>query len=76
LSETFNWQRHHGWIYRYFFVRHTTPVPEQFFANPDCRVVLLRTVGTWSVYERQACTPRLGALSIFMREFTRLQSAR
>jgi hypothetical protein len=58
LSETFNWQRHHGWIYRYFFVRHTTPVPEQFFANPDCRVVLLRTVGTWSVYERQACTPR------------------
>jgi hypothetical protein len=45
ISETFNWYRHHGWAYRYYFVRHTGTVPERFFANPDCRVVLLKTVG-------------------------------
>ncbi|HEX7910172.1 MAG TPA: hypothetical protein VF534_19070 [Paraburkholderia sp.] len=52
---TFRWSRHQGWLYRYFFVRHTSPIPDGYFANPDCRVVLLKTVGTWSVYERQSC---------------------
>lgn len=55
LSATFDWYKHQGWLYRYFFVRHTSPIPDGFFANPDCPVVLLKTVGTWSVYERQLC---------------------
>ncbi|MET3233849.1 UNVERIFIED_ORG: hypothetical protein ABIC54_006064 [Burkholderia sp. 1263] len=55
LSARFDWYRHQGWVYRYFFVRHTSPIPVGFFANPDCPVVLVKTVGTWSVYERQAC---------------------
>jgi hypothetical protein len=55
LTETFDWYRHQGWVYRYFFVRHTTPLADGLFANADCRVVLLKTVGSWSVYERQSC---------------------
>ncbi|PTB20226.1 hypothetical protein C9I57_14205 [Trinickia symbiotica] len=55
LSETFDWHRHEAWLYRYFFVRHTSPIPDRFFANQDCRVVLVRTVGNWSVYEKQSC---------------------
>jgi hypothetical protein len=53
--QNFDWNRHQGWLYRYFFVRHTQPIPEQFFANRDCRVVLLTTVQDWSVYEAQSC---------------------
>ncbi|MGV2290663.1 hypothetical protein AAHK20_18255 [Trinickia sp. YCB016] len=55
LVSTFDWHRHQGWAYRYFFVRHTSPIPDGFFANPDCPVVLVKTVGAWSVYERQSC---------------------
>ncbi|CAN0617404.1 conserved membrane protein of unknown function [Burkholderia multivorans] len=55
LSEHFDWRRYQGRSYRYFFVRHTSPIPEGLFANPDCRVVLLKSAGTWSLYERQSC---------------------
>jgi len=58
LFTTFDWHRHQGWVYRYFFVRHTSPIPEAFFGNPDCRVLLVKTVGNWSVYERQSCHRR------------------
>ncbi|RQH08393.1 hypothetical protein [Paraburkholderia dinghuensis] len=53
--KTFDWNRHQGWLYRYFFVRHTSPIPDGFFANRDCRVVLLTTEHDWSVYETQSC---------------------
>lgn len=55
LYRNFNWQRHQGRLYRYFFVRAETPLPDAFFANPDCRVVRVKTAGEWSVYEKQAC---------------------
>lgn len=55
LSKTFDWYRDEAWVYRYFFVRHTSPIPDGFFANQDCRVVLVKMVGNWSVYERQSC---------------------
>jgi hypothetical protein len=55
LFQTFDWNRHQGWLYRYFFVRHTSPVPDRFFDNPDCRVVLVATEQDWSVYEAQSC---------------------
>ncbi|UEP48216.1 hypothetical protein LMA00_00125 [Burkholderia ambifaria] len=55
LYRHFNWQRHQGRLYRYFFVRAETPLPDAFFANPDCRVVRVKTAGEWSVYEKQAC---------------------
>jgi hypothetical protein len=40
-----------GKLYRYFFVRHTKPVPERFFAVSPCHIVLIKSVGTWSLYE-------------------------
>ncbi|MCR4470493.1 hypothetical protein [Burkholderia sp. SCN-KJ] len=55
LYQHFNWQRHQGRLYRYFIVRAETPLPDAFFANPDCRVVRVKTAGEWSVYEKQAC---------------------
>ena len=55
LYRRFNWQRHQGRLYRYFFVRAETPLPDAFFANPDCRVVRVKTAGEWSGYEKQAC---------------------
>jgi hypothetical protein len=55
LSEHFDWRRYQGRSYRYFFVRHTSPIPVGLFANAECRVVLLKSAGTWSVYERQSC---------------------
>jgi hypothetical protein len=58
LHETFDWYRHQGRVYRYFFVRHTSPIPDGFLANPDCRVVLVKSAGNWSVYERQSCDHR------------------
>lgn len=55
--QTFNWEQHHGEIYRYFFVRHTGPLPVHLFASTgSCQVSLLKSVGTWSVYETQQCT--------------------
>ncbi|MCY1282512.1 hypothetical protein D9M68_350940 [compost metagenome] len=55
LVATFDWYRHKGWLYRYFFVRHTSPIPDGLFANANCRIVLKKNVGNWSVYERQSC---------------------
>ncbi|MGS0892883.1 hypothetical protein ACVBGC_10105 [Burkholderia stagnalis] len=55
LYRHFDWQRHQGHLYRYFFVRAETPLPDTFFANPDCRVVRVKTAGEWSVYEKQSC---------------------
>ena len=55
LYRHFDWQRHQGRLYRYFFVRAATPLPDTFFANPACRVVRVKTAGEWSVYEKQVC---------------------
>jgi hypothetical protein len=48
----FNWKIDGGPLYRYFFVRHTAPVPEALFEKDHCPVVLVKSVGTWSLYER------------------------
>jgi hypothetical protein len=51
----FEWNRFEAWRYRYFFVRHTEPVPEAFFSVKQCHVILLQHVGTWSLYENTGC---------------------
>jgi hypothetical protein len=51
----FDWRRHHGADYRYFFVRHTAPVPPSLFRGADCPPVVLVSNGAWTVYERRAC---------------------
>ena len=53
--EDFSWTEHKGWLYRYFFIRHTQPIPETFFKNTQCEVALLKSAGSWSVYESKRC---------------------
>jgi len=53
--QRFNWNMHQGWQYRYFFVRSNGPIPETTFANEHCEVVLLKTAGSWSLYETRRC---------------------
>lgn len=54
-TRSFSWALHEGWIYRYFFVRHFEPLPSSFFENDRCEVSLLKSAGSWSVYESKRC---------------------
>lgn len=51
----FDWHKVNGRLYRYFFVRHTQPLPAHLFDNDECDVVLVKAVQDWSLYERRAC---------------------
>lgn len=51
----FNWVTHHGRNYRYFFVRHTQPLPASLFDNAQCHVNLIKSDGRWSLYETRHC---------------------
>ncbi|WP_341313057.1 hypothetical protein WN982_16835 [Paraburkholderia sp. IMGN_8] len=51
----FDWKKHNGRQYRYFFVRNTQPLPAGFVDNGECDVALVRKVEDWSLYERRAC---------------------
>lgn len=51
----FEWNKHRGQDYRYFFVRRNEPLPGNFFAGAQCTPVPLMTRGDWTVYERRAC---------------------
>lgn len=53
--QTFNWTIHQGWRYRYFFVRHTQPLPSGLFGNDRGQIALLRSAGSWSLYEARYC---------------------
>ncbi|HEY1996612.1 hypothetical protein [Paraburkholderia sp.] len=53
--QDFSWHKFEGRMYRYFFVRHTAPLPPQMFANDECQVVLIKQVPDWSLFERRAC---------------------
>lgn len=51
----FDWHKVDGRMYRYFFVRHTQPLPAHLFDNDECDVKLVMSVPDWSLYERGAC---------------------
>jgi hypothetical protein len=55
--ERFEWTRDQAWRYRYFFVRHTQPLASNLFTNRDCEISLLKSVGSWSIYESRNCRP-------------------
>jgi hypothetical protein len=51
--QSFDWSRHEGWRYRYFFVH--GPVPAALFAGSPCPPVRIFAEGAWSIYERGSC---------------------
>lgn len=53
--ESFEWKKHRGQDYRYFFVRRNGPLPTNFFAGAPCPPVPLMTRKQWTVFERRAC---------------------
>lgn len=52
---TFDWKALNASTYRYFFVRHTAPLPPHLFDNDECTVKLVREAGPWMIFERGAC---------------------
>jgi len=53
--EKFNWVKHQGHLYRYFFVRNSKPLPSSFFDNQQCKVNLIKSAGIWQLYESSDC---------------------
>ena len=51
----FDWKRHHGEEYRYFFVRHKGGLPADLFKGAECTPALVIARGNWKVFERRAC---------------------
>ena len=54
-ADHFDWDGTNAQIYRYFFVRSSTPVTADYFANPHCTVALIAQADQWSLFERQSC---------------------
>jgi hypothetical protein len=42
-------------LYRYYFVRHTAPLPSGLFDGHPCSVSLVREAGDWALFERRSC---------------------
>lgn len=55
VAKDFDWTRDQAGIYRYFFVRSTTPLPPAYFPTGRCEPVLLKSAGPWSVFENVHC---------------------
>jgi hypothetical protein len=55
VGDSFDWHATQASMYRYFFVRHTSPLPPGLFDNDECRVVLVREAGPWALFERREC---------------------
>lgn len=53
--EYFDWQRHRGADYRYFFVRHSGQVPARLFKDAHCPPVPVAVLTGWTIFERRAC---------------------
>ena len=55
--QDFDWSKHQGGTYRYFFVRHRETLPTNLFRGAPCPPVLVQQSGAWKVYERGICNP-------------------
>ncbi len=55
LARDFDGTRDDVAIYRYFFVRHTAPLPPGYFPAGPCAPVPVKSAGAWSVFENANC---------------------
>ncbi|MET3106074.1 hypothetical protein AAKU67_000551 [Oxalobacteraceae bacterium GrIS 2.11] len=53
--ETFSWVKFRGQDYRYFFIRHSKPIPDNFFSGARCNPKLVAETGNWTVLENVPC---------------------
>lgn len=54
-ADKFRWDKAMPGPYRYFFVRHTAPLPSGYALSGKCAPVLLKRVGAWTVFENVNC---------------------
>jgi hypothetical protein len=54
-ADTFDWTKHQGEIYRYYFVRSIAPLRQDYFPTGRCAPVLLKSAGNWSLFENVRC---------------------
>jgi hypothetical protein len=55
LAKDFKWDHDSANIYKYFFVRHTQPLRDDYFPSGICQPRLVKTAGNWSLYENLNC---------------------
>jgi hypothetical protein len=55
LAKDFNWDHDSAKIYKYFFMRHTKPLRDGYFPSGICQPRLVKTAGSWSLYENLNC---------------------
>ena len=55
LAKDFKWDHDSAKIYKYFFVRHTQPLRDDYFPSGICQPRLIKTAGNWSLYENLNC---------------------
>jgi hypothetical protein len=55
LAKDFQWNRDEARIYKYFFVRHRVPLRDDYFSSSGCQPQLLKTAGSWALYENSNC---------------------
>lgn len=60
-ADKFDWTRDQATVYRYFFVRRPDPLPPGYFPAGRCAPVLLKSAGSWSVFENVNCHEGAGA---------------
>lgn len=54
-DDWFDWRRDGGQRYRYFFVRHSRPIPARLFMGAECQPVQIASSGPWALFERRPC---------------------
>lgn len=53
---TFNWHKHRGHDFNYFFIRSSEPVSPVLFNGAPCEPQLVLQKGKWSIYEKLPCS--------------------
>ena len=56
-ANTFEWLKHQGGLYTYFFVRTAADgeIPQSWFKNAPCQPKLIARDGQWRIYQNQVC---------------------
>ena len=56
-ANTFEWLKHQGGLYTYFFVRTAADgeIPQSWFKNAPCQPKLIARDGQWQIYQNQVC---------------------
>lgn len=52
----FDWKRYNADQYKYFIIRQSATVKDDFFEGAACKPVLIESMNKWRIYEQSSCT--------------------